>query len=758
MSSRERSSREGRGRRAVAGAIRALACAAGLAAAARAHEGHEALPTKGVSIDSAGGTLVLAPAAHRALGVETADVTAAVRDRRVAAYARLVPAWNRHAFASSGVGGRVAALHVRVGDVVTAGQTLVTLESLELETIQLELLTARAEYDLAARTFERIRALAEVQAAAQRERSLARSQLEQARGAVAVAAAKLRSLGVPEAVVAALLTDADRPLTSRLDVTSPIAGTVMHVDVTVGDVVTANKHLFELVDLAEVWAEIALLERDLEGVVAGQPVDLTLAVRPGERFDTAIHTTGRMLDPRTRQGSAWATLANPPGADARWLPGMTGRALIATAPPGERAAVPAGAIVDNGLERFVLVEEAATDRGHEYRRQAVVVEGIDGDVATLADGAVFPGDRVVTTGSHELGSLFVAGVLRLGPEAEADIGLRTETVGLGSVDEVLEFDATVDVPPGSRTSAAAQVEGRITRLLGRVGREVAEGEVIAEVASLRALELQRDLIQAASQRRFADENVARLAELDAAQSVPRKRLWEAQAEALALAERVEALERSLRGIGFPAAETARMAAEGEVFPALAIRAPAAGSIVRLDAVVGGVIEPDQTVAEIHDARHAWLRGHLTEREVGRLQSHAPENAARVRFVALPGRVLEGRIVRRGNVIDPRHRTLPVWVELDVPPGEVLQHGMLARVSLPLSRSAPAIAVPLSAIARQGTRAYVFVRTFDGVFHRRPVVLGPGDDRIVTVLDGLEPGATVAVAGVAGLQTAWASIR
>ncbi|MFM7076814.1 MAG: hypothetical protein ACKO3G_12210, partial [Planctomycetaceae bacterium] len=112
------SSREGTGRGAVAGAIRALAGATGLAAATRAHEGHEALPTKGVSIDAAGGTLVLAPAAHRALGVETADVTMAVRDRRVAAYARLVPAWNRHAYASSGVGEERR--HHRLGHAETA--------------------------------------------------------------------------------------------------------------------------------------------------------------------------------------------------------------------------------------------------------------------------------------------------------------------------------------------------------------------------------------------------------------------------------------------------------------------------------------------------------------------------------------------------------------------------------------------------------------------------------------------------------------
>lgn len=745
------------GRRLIVGTL-AACCLVGLPRDARAHEGHEPLPTKGVLVDAERGTLALSPTAHRALKIETADVAEHAVDARTTAYARLVPAWNRHAFAATGIDGRVAAIHVRAGDIVAAGQRLATIESLALETIQLELLTARAEHDLAARTFERIQALAEAQAAAIRDRSEARSRLEQTQGAVDVAVAKLRSLDVPEEVVAALLADADRPLTSAVEILSPIAGTIMHVDVTVGDVVPANEHLFEVVDLAEVWAEISILERDVTAVAAGQRVELTLPAWPDERLSTTIHATGMMLDPETKLGTAWAAIANPATGPARFLPGMTGQARIVSGSGVARVAVPTEALVGNGIEKFVLVEEAATERGYEYRKQNVVVDALDGPLVTLRDGGVFPGDRVVTKGSHELAGFFISGVLRLSPEAEENMGLRTEPATLHPIDEVLEFDGMVDVPPGARTIAAAQVEGRITRLLGRIGQEVAQGDVVAEVSSLAALDIQLQLIQAAAQRRLADESLQRLKELDASQSVPRKRVWEAQTAALSLAERVEALGRTLRGVGFSAAEVDRIAKEGEVLATLTIKAPAAGTIVRLDAVAGQVIQPNEAVAEVHDSRHAWVRGHLTENEVGRLHAHDPAGAARVRFMAVPDQVFTGTVARRGNVIDARDRTLPVWIEIDVPPGRVLQHNMLARVSLPIARSAPTLAVPASAIVRQGTQAYLFVRDPDGSFRRQPVALGAGDDRLVTVTAGLAPGEIVAVAGVADLQTAFASIR
>lgn len=737
----------------------AVACSALYAAVASGHEGHAPLPSKGVVADGARGTIALAPATHAALGVETAEAEMQEHRPRTLAYARFEPAWNRHAFAASGIDGRVAAIHVRAGDVVRAGQRLATIESLALETIQLELLTARVEQTLAARTFERMRALTAAQAIAVREQSEARARLEQTRGAVDVAMMKLRGLDVPDDVVAALLRDADRPLVRSVDILSPIAGTVVHVDVTAGDVVTADDHLFEVVDLAEVAARISVLEHDLHAVAVGQEVELTVPAWPDEAIVATIHTTGMTLDPTTRLGSAWAAVANGDDRPLRFLPGMTGQARIVTASGAQRVAVPAEALVGNGIDKFVLVEEAATARGHEYRKQNVVVAAVAGGRVLLGDGSVFPGDRVVTKGSHQLGTFFVGTVLNPGPEAIANMGLRVERATVAVVDEVLEFDAAVDVPPGSRSVAAAQVAGRIARLRCRPGQVVAAGEVLAEVTSLDALDLQLQLIQAASQRRLADENLERLRTLADTQSVPGRRVWEQQTAALALAERVETLGRQLRGIGFAAAEIERVAGSGAVLPALAIRSPGNGTVVRADAVVGQVIRPDQPIAEIHDPRHAWIRGHLTEREVGRLHAAGdPSGPVRVRFTSLPERVFTGRVVRRGNVIDADDRTVPLWVELDVPSGMVLQHGMLARVTLPVTRRAPALAVPRSAIVHQGTRAYLFVRRFTGTYQRRAVSLGAADDRLVTVTSGLKPGEMVAVAGAADLQTAFASIR
>jgi Cu(I)/Ag(I) efflux system membrane fusion protein len=130
----------------------------------------------------------------------------------------------------------------------------------------------------------------------------------------------------------------------------------------------------------------------------------------------------------------------------------------------------------------------------------------------------------------------------------------------------------------------------------------------------------------------------------------------------------------------------------------------------------------------------------------------------VRFTSLPGQVFDGTLARRGVAVDTIDRTLPIWVEINPPAGTVLQHNMLARVTLPVADAAPVLAVPLTAIARQGTRSYLFIREPNGSFRRQPVELGSRDDRHVAVTRGLKPGEVVAVTGVADLQTAFASIR
>ena len=65
--------------------------------------------------------------------------------------------------------------------------------------------------------------------------------------------------------------------------------------------------------------------------------------------------------------------------------------------------MPDSAVLREGVERFVLVEESHTARSSEYRKVPVVTgRAAEGRVEVVL-GQVYEGDRVVTRGAHELG-------------------------------------------------------------------------------------------------------------------------------------------------------------------------------------------------------------------------------------------------------------------------------------------------------------------------------------------------------------------
>src|SRR5262245_39097474 len=92
-----------------------LALALGLlltvaAAVLLAHEGHAPLPSRGARVDVPAGHVTLSAEARGALDVRAEGVTAAPVPGHLLAYVTLVAPWQRHAFVSSRLAGRITRL------------------------------------------------------------------------------------------------------------------------------------------------------------------------------------------------------------------------------------------------------------------------------------------------------------------------------------------------------------------------------------------------------------------------------------------------------------------------------------------------------------------------------------------------------------------------------------------------------------------------------------------------------------------------
>ncbi len=716
-----------------------------------AHEGHAPLPTKGAQVDVVKGRVTLSSEARDTLGVQTAEVGPRTIEENVFAYATLVTPWNRHAYVSARLPGRIDKLHVQPGQTVTAGQLLAELQSLELKNLQLEAVNAHNDLRLSKRITEQLGAAG--LSVSQRQLEEARSKYRQDLETQRITRSKWLSLGLSSEEFDKLTRESDFQRVPLLPIRSPIGGVVIHADLSIGKVVEAAEHLFEIVDPSALWVKIGVLEQDLHRIEPGQPVKLRLAAYPDKEFASKVWVKEPSLDPQTHLGMVWAKLTNSPGSEPPLLPGMNGLARVVLSGSGEKLAVPADALITEGAERYMLIEETATAAASQYQKQNVVVGRHTADFVEILAGNLYPGDRVVTRGSHELASFFVQGVLKLSPEAAKNIGLHVEPAGRHVVEDVIELDGTIDVPPDRRADVSSQLGGTLERIHVTPGQAVRAGDVLAEIASLELQNLQLDLLRADLDSRLRNEIVERLRA--AGTGTARRELQEAESIRQAARNRREAMLQKLGAVGLTAGQVEQLLRDKKLVETLPIRAPIEGTVIQLTKVLGQTVKAEETLVAIHDLAHAWVQGYLFERDLVRVRTG---QNVRVRLVADPAFLADGVVVRSGHTFGVENRTLSVWVELKKTPKQSLPYNLLARLIVPFGRPKPVLAVPLKALVRDGLRSYLFVRRPDETFERRVVETGRADDRFIEITSGLEAGEWIAVRGAAELQTAYASLR
>jgi RND family efflux transporter MFP subunit len=443
-----------------------------------------------------------------------------------------------------------------------------------------------------------------------------------------------------------------------ISIVSPIRGVVSMADARAGQIVQATEHLYHIVDTSRVWIVAKVLEADAGKVKPGLPVECTFAMSPDEVYRAAIdHIELRLNSDRTL--SAKAILDN----SSRALKGgMFGRVTIQLA--AQKAVVcPTEALIHDGPSTFALVEQSAGN----FTRNAVVVGDVRGPFAAIDDG-LFPGDKVVTVGSHELGALFAKQAARQ-PLADA-----TNSAGVTA-------QGQIELPTDQKTYASAPIEGRIRRIYVQHGQQVARGQMLAELDSLAFKSLQLDLLQARSSLEQVSQNLARVETLGDA--LARKTLWELQSQRDTLQQTVTNLRRQLTLAGLTDREVAAIesadltASPSELASALPIRAPADGLICDFELVPGQVVARQDPLFELHNPTKVWVRSYLFEQDAFHVRAG---QAVQVGLVSDPTFQAQGRIERLDPILVSGNRALSVWTELDNPGGQ-LKEGMAATVTI-----------------------------------------------------------------------------
>jgi len=309
--------------------------------------------------------------------------------------------------------GRIVRLFAGQGSRVQKGQKLADLESADIDQAEADYLKALADYENARRSsvaeirlaqanYDRTKLLYEKTITAGKNLQTAEHDLEVAKAAgessvngakatLTAARRHLLILGLSSSTIDSLPKKPD--LAAVFSLNSPIAGTVIERNATVGASVGTDANLFKIIDLSRVWIDANVFEKDLARVRMGQEVKVNLPALPGSTYTGRVILIDSVVDPETRTIKVRTEVANP---DSRLKPDMFANVEIVTDLNRSAISVPQTAVLNDGGKTVVFVAE-----GNGYQKREVHTGIQNGDRLEIVEG-LSPGEKVVVKGNYLL--------------------------------------------------------------------------------------------------------------------------------------------------------------------------------------------------------------------------------------------------------------------------------------------------------------------------------------------------------------------
>lgn len=299
---------------------------------------------------------------------------------------------DRIAHVSPRISGKIVSVKASLGDSVAAGQTLVTLDSVELGEALNRYHQSRTRLALAKANMDRVTTLVEKKIAARKDILQAETDYKTALTELHTDEERLSLYGVP----ASGLKRASRgkPL---LPVRAPIGGIITEKHAIVGELSDPSRSLFTVADLSSVWVLVDINEKDLARVHKGQTATVTVGAYPDLKLRGRITYIADLMDEATRTVKARVEVANPKRTLKPEMFATVELTLAADAPPV--LAVPEEAVQDLDGNKVLFVAGSDTEFTPRQIRSGRTAGGKVEIVSGLGEG-----ERYVSKGAFILKS------------------------------------------------------------------------------------------------------------------------------------------------------------------------------------------------------------------------------------------------------------------------------------------------------------------------------------------------------------------
>ncbi|MGZ9736233.1 efflux RND transporter periplasmic adaptor subunit [Flavobacterium sp. GNP002] len=339
------------------------------------------------------GLTTVTSAQFKSSGMEIASPTEQDFDVTVKASGKIdVPPQNR-AKVNTFMGGYVKSTTLLVGNRVTKGQALLTLQNTEFLDIQKEYMEVAEQLNFLKSEYDRQKTLYDEKITSQKNYLKAESDYKRAKAMHQSLRTKLMLLNInPRNVERGILT-------STITIFSPITGDIVIMNANVGMYVAPSDVILEIVDTDHLHLELAVFEKDILNVKIGQKIHFKVPEASKDVFNAEVHLVGKSIEGNDRTINIHGHLDD--AIKQKLLTGMFVEAgIIIDSKKG--LAIPSEALVTENNKNFVLLL-GNEKNGYSFKKVSVTIgEKSENFVEIFPNTLINSSSKILTKGVFDL--------------------------------------------------------------------------------------------------------------------------------------------------------------------------------------------------------------------------------------------------------------------------------------------------------------------------------------------------------------------
>ena len=298
---------------------------------------------------------------------------------------------NAMAKVSTPIAGKVNTIKYKIGDYVSAGQTIATISGNDFMELQQNFAEAAASYSKAKVDYERAQSLWDEKIGAQKDFLAAKSIYKSAYASYLSLKSRITTLRLNASQI-----ENGRMYTS-FPVTSPISGYLTKTNAVIGQFIDMENDIAEIVNINALQLRLAVYESDINQLKTGQTVMFGTAGNANKSLRAKLVNIGKSINSDTKTIDCIANIDKSTGASL--INESFVEASIAVSEK-QVMALPSTAIQKEGSNYYVYVVEKMNGKSYMLKKTIVNIGATEKDYTEIR--SELPNKEIIVRGIETL--------------------------------------------------------------------------------------------------------------------------------------------------------------------------------------------------------------------------------------------------------------------------------------------------------------------------------------------------------------------